>query len=290
MPPRILRPKLCFLLICGLTWQAFIDAHAEAIRYKPVSREIIEKRLERYTGNNPQRETTLKQMFTEAGCNEPHLSEQAVKGSKLPNVICVLPGSSDRVIIVGAHFDRVPDGDGVVDNWSGASLLPSLYEAVKLEPRKHTYIFVGFTDEEKGEVGSHFYARQMTTEQVAATDEMVNMDTLGLAPTEIWATHSDKHLVAALASLGRQMNLPVTGVNVEQVGSTDSEQFAARKIPSITIHSLTQETWNARILHTSKDRLSAIKFDDYYQTYRLLSAYVAFLDQVAGSPLQAPKN
>jgi len=61
-----------------LTWQAFIDAHAEAIRYKPVSREIIEKRLERYTGNNPQRETTLKQMFTEAGCNEPHLSEQAV--------------------------------------------------------------------------------------------------------------------------------------------------------------------------------------------------------------------
>jgi hypothetical protein len=86
------------------------------------------------------------------------------------------------------------------------------------------------------------------------------------------------------------MNLPVTGVNVEQVGSTDSEQFAARKIPSITIHSLTQETWNARILHTSKDRLSAIKFDDYYQTYRLLSAYVAFLDQVAGPPSQAPKN
>ncbi|PYX03200.1 MAG: Zn-dependent exopeptidase M28, partial [Acidobacteria bacterium] len=37
--------------------------------------------------------------------------------SKLPNVICVLPGSSDKVIIVGAHFDRVSEGDGVVDNW-----------------------------------------------------------------------------------------------------------------------------------------------------------------------------
>ncbi len=69
----------------------------------------------------------------------------------------MLPGRSDRVIIVGAHFDRVADGDGVVDNWSGASLLPSLYEAVKLEPRRHTYIFVGFTDGEEGEVGSHFY-------------------------------------------------------------------------------------------------------------------------------------
>jgi len=220
---------MCFLLICGLAWQACIDAHADNVRYKPVSQEIIEERLEKYAGNNPQREATLKQMFAEAGSDEPHLSEQALKGSKLPNVICVLPGSSDRVIIAGAYFDRVADGDGVVDNWSGASLLPSLYEAVKLEPRRHTYIFVGFTDEEKGEVGSHFYVRRMTTEQVAATDAMVNMDTLGLAPTEIWATHSDKHLVAALASLGRQMNLPVTGVNVEQVGSTDSEQFAARK-------------------------------------------------------------
>lgn len=139
MPRRILRSKLCFLLICGLTWQTCSsDAHADTIRYKPVSREIVEKRLERYAGSNPQRETTLKQMFTEAGCDESHLSEQPVKGSKLPNVICVLPGTSDRVIIVGAHFDRVPDGDGVVDNWSGASLLPSLYEAVKLEPRKHT--------------------------------------------------------------------------------------------------------------------------------------------------------
>jgi Zn-dependent M28 family amino/carboxypeptidase len=69
----------------------------------------------------------------------------------------MLPGSSDQVIIVGAHFDRVPEGDGVVDNWSGASLLPSLYEAVKNEPRKHTYIFIGFTDEEQGEVGSRFY-------------------------------------------------------------------------------------------------------------------------------------
>jgi hypothetical protein len=74
-------------------------------------------------------------MFAEADCNDHHLSEQPVKGSKLPNLICLLPGSSGRVIIVGGHFDRVSEGDGVVDNWSGAPLLPSLYEAVKIEAR-----------------------------------------------------------------------------------------------------------------------------------------------------------
>lgn len=130
-------------------------------------------------------------MFADAGCDGQHLSEQAVREARQPNVICVLPGSSDKVIIVGAHFDHASAGDGVVDNWSGASLLPSLYEAVKVELWTHTYIFIGFTDEEKGEVGSHFYAQQMTEEQVVATDAMVNMDTLGLAATEIWVNHSD---------------------------------------------------------------------------------------------------
>ena len=201
-----------------------------------------------------------------------------------PKCICVLPGSSGKVIIVGAHFDHVSEGDGVVDNWSGASLLPSLYQAVKNEPRKHTYIFIGFTDEEKGEVGSHSYAQRMTKEDVAATDAMVNMDTLGLTLPEVWASHSDKQLTAALIFIAKKLNVPVTGVNVDQIGSTDSVQFSERKIPSITIHSLTQETWNAHILHTSKDRLSVLRLDDYYQTYRAIGAYLAFLDQVAGAP------
>jgi Zn-dependent M28 family amino/carboxypeptidase len=234
--------------------------------------------LRQYAGNNQQREATLKRLFAEAGCGDAHIAEQQVKGSKLPNVICILPGSSDRVIIVGAHFDRVSDGDGVVDNWSGASLLPSLFEAVKLVPRKHTYIFIGFTDEERGEVGSKFYAQQMTKEQIASTDAMVNMDTLGLAPTEIWASHADEQLYYSLVYIAKKLNLPVTGVNVEPVGSSDSEQFAARKIPSLTIHSLTQSTLN--VLHTSNDKLSAMDLDDYEQSYHLLAAYIAYLDQL----------
>ena len=146
-------------------------AHAaDTWRYGTASRQIVEARLKRYSGNDTQREETLKKMFAEAGCDELHLSEQAVKGSKLPNVVCTLPGNSRKTIIVGAHYDHVSAGNGVVDNWSGASLLPSLYQAVKSDARIHTYVFVGFADEEKGEIGSHSYARQMSKEEVAATD------------------------------------------------------------------------------------------------------------------------
>jgi hypothetical protein len=57
----------------------------------PRTRELIESRLSKYQGNDQQREQTLKQLFTEAGCDEQHLSEQPVKGSKLPNFVCLLP-------------------------------------------------------------------------------------------------------------------------------------------------------------------------------------------------------
>jgi hypothetical protein len=255
----------------------------DALKYGTVREQVIEARLQQYAGNNQQREATLKRLFQEAGCNGEHLSEQAVKGSKHLNVICVLPGRSARTIIVGAHFDRVSEGDGVVDNWSGASLLPSLYQSVKGTEREHTYIFIGFAAEEEGEVGSHFYVHQMSKEAIAATDAMVNMDTLGLGPTLVWQSHSDRLLTGALDYLAKRLELPLSAVNVERVGSSDSEQFAEKKIPRITVHSLTQKSWDQRILHTSKDKLAEIKFDDYYQTYRLMAAYVVFLDQLPAS-------
>ncbi|MBV8052683.1 MAG: M28 family peptidase [Acidobacteriaceae bacterium] len=266
------------LVIVLLLWLC-VRAVAETLRYSRVPRETIDARLERYAGDNQQRESTLKQIFSEAGCDNQHLSEQKAKGLKQPNLICLLPGTSERVIIVGAHFDRVSMGDGVVDNWSGASLLPSLYEAVKVQPRKHTYVFIGFSGEEAGEVGSHYYVQRMAKENVAATDAMVNMDTLGLGPTKIWASHSDQRLTGVLVYIAKQLNLPVSIINVDNVGSSDSEQFAARKVPRITVHSLTQQTWDARIIHSNKDRMSAIQHDDYYQSYVLLAAYLTFLDQ-----------
>lgn len=281
--------KVAFCLAAiGLLLFHTPTAAAQSLEYKRVSREVIEKRLARYAGDNNQRERTLKQIFLEAGCDDQHLTEQAVKDLKQPNLICSLPGSSNRVIIVGAHFDRAPQGDGVVDNWSGASLLPSLYQSVKAEPRSHTYIFVGFAGEEGGEIGSRFYVHHMTKDEVAATDAMVNMDTLGLGPSEIWGGHSDKLLTGALGYLAKRLHFPISSVDIE-VASSDSEQFAARKIPRITVHSLTRETWDARIIHTSNDRLSAVKKDDYYQSYSLLAAYVAFLDELPSRSTAAPK-
>src|SRR5690242_14046745 len=109
-PSRSHVVTVCLLLLL----HAGINAPAESFRYNLVSRQVVEARLGKYAGNNKQREITLKQMFSEAGCDEQHLSEQPVKGSRQPNVICLLPGTSDKVIIVGAHFDYVSAGNGEI--------------------------------------------------------------------------------------------------------------------------------------------------------------------------------
>jgi hypothetical protein len=60
-----------------------------------------------------------------------------------------LPGETERIILVGAHTDHVEEGDGVVGNWSGASLLPSLLYSLSAKPGQHTFVFNGFTAEER---------------------------------------------------------------------------------------------------------------------------------------------
>jgi hypothetical protein len=271
-----------FLLLLALS----VTESTAQIEFQLLTQGAIETRLKGFSTNNDARETILKQFFVESGCKQVNLTEQLVKNKLPPNLICILPGKTDRVILVGAHTDHADIGDGVVDNWSGASLLPSLFYSLSGEPRQHTFIFVGFTGEEKGMLGSEFYSAKLTKEQRLKIDAMVNFDTLGLGPTKVWATRADKTLLDALARIANSMKLPIAAVNVEKVGTTDSESFARFKIPRITIHSVTQETWT--FLHSKKDAMTAIHMDDYYASYRLLAGYLAFLDSSLGPPPAAP--
>lgn len=251
-------------------------ALGQQLHFEKLEPSVIEARLKTNRENDIDRAAQLKQLFTEAGC-QGQQAEQAVKGDKLPNVICTLPGSTDHTIIVGAHFDHTGAGKGIIDNWTGAALLASLYQSLRTGPRRHTFIFVGFSGEERGLKGSRSYVKQMSQEQVSKTSAMVNMDSLALAPTKIWVSYSDVGLVRSLWRIADSMQLTVAGVNVDPAAaSTDSVSFSDRKIPAITVHSVTQET--VGVLHSTKDDWEAVKLNEYYDTYHLMTAYLAYLD------------
>jgi Zn-dependent M28 family amino/carboxypeptidase len=241
-----------------------------------VPRAVVESRVLRCVADNAERRARLDALFAEAGCTGEQRADPHAGGAKLPNLECTLSGTTESRILVGAHFDRIGPGRGVVDNWSGAVLLPCLFEALKAGPRRHTFVFVGFTDEEKGLLGSAAYAHRLGREGRKALAAMVNLDSLGLSVTRVWTSHADPRLVELLRATGRAEGLPVEEGNVEGLGTSDSESFAGRRVPSITIHSVTRETFP--ILHSSRDDLSAFSLADYYDTYRLLAAYLERLD------------
>jgi Zn-dependent M28 family amino/carboxypeptidase len=248
------------------------------VRYMQVTPATIQERLDLYKGNDTTREAALVKLFSEAGSSTASLSEQPVPSRKQPNVICVLPGTTQATIVVGGHFDHVATGEGIADNWSGASLLPSLFQSLAGSPRKHTFVFVGFTGEEEGLIGSAFYVKHLAKDQLANIEAMINLDTLGLSSTEVWVSQSDPLLVNRLAAIAQSLKLPIAGMNVNGFGKSDEESFIEKKICTITVHSVTPET--AHVLHSSSDKPAAIRFSDYYDTYLLLAPYLAALDTV----------
>jgi Zn-dependent M28 family amino/carboxypeptidase len=187
-----------------------------------------------------------------------------------------MKGTTDSMIVVGAHFDLVEKGQGVVDNWSGVSLLPSFYQGLRDSDRKHTFVLVAFAGEELGLLGSKSFLKQLG-DRKSQVKAMINLDTLGLGQTKVWLSHADRELADWLAFIATEMSIPLGAVNVENVGTTDSEPFREKKIRAMTVHSVTQGTFH--ILHSPEDKIEAIHLDEYYQTYKLMIAYLAAIDQ-----------
>jgi hypothetical protein len=76
--------------------------------------------------------------------------------------------------------------------------------------------------------------------------------------------------------VSRSMAAEVQRVDVEYVRNDDTQAFRDKKLPVITIHSLTPETWP--ILHSPKDKLAAVHLDYLYDSYRVVAKYLAFID------------
>ncbi len=252
-------------------------ASAERLEFPILKEGILEERLRLAHRDNSERYRRLLKLFAETGCTA--VREQKVRGTRQPNLICEVPAAaaeSPRKIIVGAHFDTTA-GDGIIDNWSGAVLLPSLAQFMRLGPRRHAFEFVGFAAEEQGLLGSRAYLKSLSKEDRRQIAAVITMDCLGLTSTKCWPNSSNRELMRASAIVAAAMKLEFGGVNVDAVGSTDSVTFRDAKLPVLSLHSVTQETW--KTIHSNADMWRSVSWRDYYQTHRFLSALLVYLDR-----------
>ncbi|MDH4348709.1 MAG: M28 family peptidase, partial [Gemmatimonadota bacterium] len=124
----------------------------------------------------------------------PIAKSSGLGGAAARNVIGVLPGRDsglrDEIVVVGAHYDHLGPGhfgaldsagpvhNGADDNASGSSALIHIAKRLAAAPPARTVVFVAFSGEEGGLLGSANYVKQPVF-PLAATYAMVNLDMVG---------------------------------------------------------------------------------------------------------------
>ena len=160
----------------------------------------------------------------------------------LRNVVGILPGSGDGFVLIGAHYDhlgRNAAGElypGADDNASGVAILCAVAEKIAAEPpRRRSVIFVAFTGEEEGLLGSSWYADHPVA-PLEKTIAMINLDTVGrLSP--------ERRLYVLSASSAREFPEMLKGINLDfefdlaipekSPFGSDQVSFLARNVPAI---------------------------------------------------------
>jgi Peptidase family M28/PDZ domain len=135
------------------------------------------------------------QSFTVAK-EAPVAQSARVGGMVGRNVIGLLPGHDpnlrNEAVIVGAHYDHLglggfgsldPDSTGKVhngadDNASGAAMLIQIASRLAQAPPARTVLFIAFSGEELGLLGSAYYVRQPVY-PLTTTSAMINLDMVG---------------------------------------------------------------------------------------------------------------
>ncbi|MCU7523166.1 MAG: M20/M25/M40 family metallo-hydrolase [Ignavibacteria bacterium] len=110
------------------------------------------------------------------------------------NVAGIIEGSDpvlkDEFVVVGAHYDHIGLGqygsgisenvgkihNGADDNASGVSGMLEIAEAFSKYPSKRSILFVAFSGEERGMLGSKYYVNEQPLKPLDKTVAMLNLD------------------------------------------------------------------------------------------------------------------
>ena len=137
--------------------------------------------------------------------------------------------SDAPVVILGAHYDTVPDTEGASDNGSGLSTLLTIAAHTADRDYPFTVRIILFGAEEIGLFGSRHYVDGMSEEQVENTLAMINFDALGSGDSLMVIGDSD--LMAQAQTIGDGLGLDI-GIERGNWGS-DHAPFLAVGIPAL---------------------------------------------------------
>lgn len=261
-----------------LPWQnvaVAVSGRGELVTQKAPTDEEMYDRVALSPLSNAERENVAADLFVKAGAAPDEIKRQDA-GRGRSNVYVVKKGKTDRVVVVGAHHDKVRRGHGVIDNWTGTTMVVNLYQAMKDMDTEATYVFVAFAREEEGLLGSRKFVRELSRAQRRKIDAMVNLDTLAVDGTFSWKNGSDRVLLEMIARVAKEGKLDHREMYLWG-GSADSASFRRAGIPAMSIFGASLDViWD--IVHTARDNIKAFSLPHYKNAYLLTLALLKRLD------------
>lgn len=164
------------------------------------------------------------------------------------NVIARKTDGTCRVV-VGGHYDTVPEVSGANDNASGTALTLAFAESWSEHPAANDICFVGFGAEELGLHGSDHFVRQLrASAELGQVTAMLNLDAIGdgRAPYRIIASAELRSIGNAVAA---SLLLNAGSGTLPMMFGSDHASFAAADIPVVFVFP------PGAVLHTPADNL-----------------------------------
>lgn len=186
---------------------------------------------------------------------------------------------ADSHVVIGAHYDSVPDGPGANDNATGiAAVLAVAAHLATLEQRRMHFIIVFFDHEEDDGFGSRTFAQKLVGEGIRI-HSMHNVDMVG------WDSNGDRAVevdmpTATLESLYRNAAKPL-GIGIRKVryNSTDHQSFRDLGIDATCLSEQYASGDTTPHHHKPSDTADAVDFGFLASSTQLM---IAVADALAG--------
>ena len=262
-------------LIRSVLLAIFVSAFSLILSAQIATPAEIDRDLKLVPCKSADRLAAVQNLFKSLGATDSDMSVIEKKGTK--NLVVTKKGTSDQIIVVGAHYDKVDDGCGAIDNWTGIVTIAHLYATLSRVPTTKTFKFIAFDREEQGLIGSDVFVHDIPKADRASYCAMINLDSFGFSSTQVLTNVSSPKLVDAAKDFWQQMKLQLSVASLTGTADADSSSFVSGGIPAITFHGLSND-WQ-KYLHSSRDQLKAIDVNSVFIGYRTILPFLAHTDK-----------
>jgi hypothetical protein len=263
----------------------------------------VENQLPTFIVNAPTLTNDIKFPGAKAGIN---IFGTKVKDIGLKNVMAYIPGTDSQLrnqyLLLSSHYDhlgvaavpKMEEGkldsiyNGARDNASGTTAIIAAARYFSKHPSKRSILFIAYTAEEEGLLGSMYYAAHPVTplKQIVYNLNIDNAsynDTTLISLVGIGRTSADPLIVKACQAYGLHVGGDPTGGHL--FSGSDNYPLAGKGIPAPTF-SLGMKTFDGTITNRYHQLSDEAGNMDMNYVMKFIGSYILAAKYIADDPIQ----